>query len=422
MHLSRLSLNSLWLLFARIGSQLGMVLFTILLARGLGSQGFGDYAFIASVIVIGNVLTTFGTDMHLIREIAATNDLSSLPAALVLQLLLSIPFVFIVFVGSALVPSLIGTTAAALRLYSLSMLPLAFFTVFTIALRGRQHMLAYALLSLASMLLQVGVGAWVYWRAASLMSVAALLLGVQIATALLAGLICVLKVDGFSHLRGLALSRLIPLTRASAPVALLGLLGIIYQRLVLVLLPLLASGSAAGWFSAASRLVEAAKLGHLAILTALYPMMAASRLQGTHSWSRTLRRPALVLLGGAVFAAVVLYLLAPALISRLYGSSYLESIAVVRILAWVLVPYAWNSFLTLALLARGEEASIGRALGLSLLALILLSWRLLPVGGPIAAAWTVVTAELVQSAALLFIDLRRTRILPALLRAQPALS
>ena len=51
-----------------------MALFTILLARSLGASGFGGYAFMASVVVIGNVLTTFGTDMHLIREIAVTEE------------------------------------------------------------------------------------------------------------------------------------------------------------------------------------------------------------------------------------------------------------------------------------------------------------------------------------------------------------
>src|SRR5512141_2534075 len=134
MSLSRLSLNSLWLLLSRLGTQAGMALFTILLARGLGSTMFGEYAFIASVIVIGNVLTTFGTDMLLIREIAQTDDLTQLGSALLVQLVLSAVFVGIVLVGSSMLPSqdLIG--ASALRIYSLCMFPLAFYTVFTTAL------------------------------------------------------------------------------------------------------------------------------------------------------------------------------------------------------------------------------------------------------------------------------------------------
>src|SRR5690348_10935688 len=91
--LARLGRNSLWLLAARIGTQGLAVLFTVLLARRLGANGFGEYAFMAAVIFIGNTLTTFGTDMLLIRDIAARDDFSRLPAALFLQLALSVLFI-----------------------------------------------------------------------------------------------------------------------------------------------------------------------------------------------------------------------------------------------------------------------------------------------------------------------------------------
>src|SRR5271157_2618085 len=82
--------NSFVLLLARIGTQIGTAVFTVVLARRLGITGFGEYALIAALIYVANSLTTFGTDMALIREIAAQDDLSSLPAALIIQLALSV--------------------------------------------------------------------------------------------------------------------------------------------------------------------------------------------------------------------------------------------------------------------------------------------------------------------------------------------
>ena len=79
----------LWLVISRFGTQGLAVLFTLVLARRLGSAEFGVYAFIAAVIFVGNALTTFGTDMLLIREIASRNDLSQLLPALLIQLALS---------------------------------------------------------------------------------------------------------------------------------------------------------------------------------------------------------------------------------------------------------------------------------------------------------------------------------------------
>src|SRR3989304_3929406 len=132
--------DSLWLLMARIGTQGAMVLFTILLARRLGSAGFGEYAFISAVIFIGNMLTTFGTDMTLIREIAAHNNLSQLPAALLIQLGFSVVLILVIWIGAPFLPRQSVESILALRVYSFTLIPLAFFTVFTTALRGKQQM------------------------------------------------------------------------------------------------------------------------------------------------------------------------------------------------------------------------------------------------------------------------------------------
>src|SRR5512143_465115 len=74
--------NALWMVISRLGTQALTVVFTVFLARRLGVDGFGRYAFITTLIFIANAVTTFGTDMLLIREIAASNDLSRLGPAL----------------------------------------------------------------------------------------------------------------------------------------------------------------------------------------------------------------------------------------------------------------------------------------------------------------------------------------------------
>ncbi len=253
MSLTRLSRNSLWLLLSRIGTQLGMALFTILLARSLGAGGFGGYAFMASVVVIGNVLTTFGTDMHLIREIAVTEDLAPLGPALLIQLVLSAIFISVVWMSSEWLPSQDPAAAAAVRIYSLSMAPLAFYTIFTTALRGRQQMLSYSLLNLALTAMQILAALWLHWRGGGLINLAILLLIMQIGGALLAGAICANLFPRGNWMWRFPVRDVFLLLRASAPIALLGLLGILYQRLSFIFLPALAGAAAAGWFSAGAR-------------------------------------------------------------------------------------------------------------------------------------------------------------------------
>jgi O-antigen/teichoic acid export membrane protein len=417
MSLSRLSLNSLWLLLSRLGTQLGMALFTILLARSLGSSGFGEYAFIASVIVIGNVLTTFGTDMLLIREIALTDDIGQLAPALLIQLLLSALFIGAILISSPLLPSEDPAAASALRIYSLSMLPLAFYTVFTTALRGRQRMLSYSLLNVALMVMQVLTALWLHWRGGGLIALAQLLLLVQTGAAFLAGMICARQFTDLKRIWRFPIPEMLPMLGRSAPIALLGLLGIFYQRCSLLLLPILAGAAVTGWFSAGARLIEAAKIGHVAVFTALYPVMAQSRDAGGLHWSRNFRVPGLVLLAGALLAALALSLLAGPLVSVLYGTQYLSSIPLVRILAWMLIPYALNSFLTLAFLARGEERAVISALLLSTIMLVLLTLWWLPQAGASGAAWASLCAEVAQSLILVLTDFRRVRVIHAIVRA-----
>ena len=413
--LSRLSVDSLWLLLARIGTQLGLALFTILLARGLGSAAFGEYAFMASIVFIGNVVTTFGTDMLLIREIAATDDIAGLASALWVQLLLSAVFIGGVFLISSMLPSRTLGDLSALRIYSLSLLPLAFYTVFTTALRGRQRMRAYAALNVAVIVMQISAAAWLLWRGGQLTELAILLVLIQLCAAVLACLICALQFRDLADLRLLMPMDLAPVLKAAAPIALLGVLGVMYQRLTILLLPALAGSSATGWYSAAARVVEAAKIGHVAVFTALYPMMAQQRGVGKERWSRQFRMPGLVLFGGALLASVALGLLAAILIFLLYGTEYLASIPVVRILAWTLVPYALNSFLSLAFLAKGEEGAVVKALAISTLVLTVLTVWWAEAAGGTGAAWAALCAEVTQAAILLSVDIRRVRVLAGMI-------
>lgn len=409
---SRLAKHAAWLLLARLWTHLAMALFTILVARQLGGSGFGEYAFMAALIVIGNMLATFGSDMYLIRAIAAGGRLGQLPAALVLQLGLSALLVASVFLASPLLTFQSVPGAAALRIYSLSLFPLAFFTVFTTALRGEQQMGAYALLNASSASMQALLAAVLYLRAGDLILLAWLLLLAQVVAALLAAFLCARKIPQFWMGWGFSIPALFGLVRASAPLALLSILTIVYQRLVPTLLPFLAGALQTGLFSAAARLVELAKVGHVAAFTAIYPLMAQSREKNA-AWFAAFRPSWLVLLGVAALGSLALFLLAGPLVVLLFGQAYGEAVPALRILAWVLLPYTLNMFLSLAFLANGDEAIVTGALAAGLLALAVLTAQWGQAAGPPGAAWAVLSAESLQSTILLYQAARRLRVVAA---------
>ena len=392
---ARLGKNSLWLLASRLGTQALMVVFTILLARRLGSAGFGEYAFLAATIFIGNMLTTFGTDMLLMREIASRGDLSRLTAALLLQLWLSALFVTLVIFGAPFFPNQSAPAVLALRIYSLALFPLAFYTVFTSALRGLERMNSYALLSMATIVLQVAVVAFL--PAGGLVALAIGLLSIQIFVTVLAGLFCSLQIPAFWRAWHFSARAVRTLVLASAPIALLALLGMLYQKLSIYMLSAFGGAALTGWFAAALRAVEASKTVHISVFTALYPAMARAESNSAN----TFRLTWIFLLAGAALIALTLSLLAAPLVKLLFGADFAPSTAALRILAWMLVPYTVNTYLTLAFVAAKGERNVAIALSTSLFSLVLLNLWWIPRFGLVGAAWAALAAESFQAILLM---------------------
>ena len=402
-HLAR---NSLWMLVSRAGSQLLAVLFTVLLARQLGSRGFGEYAFMVSVLTIGNALTTFGTDMLLIREIAGNGQLSGLGEALLIQLALSAAFIAAVIAGAPYFPNQSPEAVLGLRITSLGLIPLAFFSVFTAALRGRQRMGAYMVLNLALAAMQAGAAALVMGLGGNVVTAAALLTAVQAAAALLAGVLCRAHVPGFGQALQFSLQKAVRLGRACIPIALLALAGMLYQKLSVAMLSAIGGAVVTGWFAAALRTVEASKTVHLAVFTALYPAMAQEKpeqaaLGSRAPWDGTFGRSWWLLLGGAGAAALALNLLAGPLAQVLYGPAFAPAVPAIRILAWTLVPFTVNNFLSLARLAAHQESAILRVLLVGVASQVVLNAWWIPQSGLAGACLAALLAESVMAAAYL---------------------
>jgi O-antigen/teichoic acid export membrane protein len=388
--------NSFALLLARIGTQIGTAAFTIVLARRLGITGFGEYALIAALIYVANSLTTFGTDMALIREIAAQDDLSSLPAALIIQLALSVLLIAAIWIWGELIPNQSLETVLALKIYILSLIPLAFFTVFTTALRGKQRMGAYAVLNLMAAGLQASA---ILLPGITLLTISIFLLAIQIVVAVVAGIVCSMVISNFR--RAWHPLRLNPhrLLKLCAPLALLTLLGMVYQRLGIYLLSTMAGATTTGLFSAAARIVEASKTIHLGIFAALYPAMSQAQTDALNKslWNVTFKLSWRILMAGAVTIALILYLMSTILVRALYGGQFIGSAAILQILGWAFIPFTVNSYLTLSCLAANQEWIVGRALAASLLGLLILNLWWIPLYGPQGSAWASLAAECIQS-------------------------
>jgi len=440
----RIALNSLWLLIARASSQGLMILFTVLVARYLGQVGLGQYAFVAAVVFLGNVLTTFGLDTLLIREVARTREeqgsvgagelgsrgageqrsrgeFASAPpypsasaplltAGLWLQLGLSALFIGGITVAAGWLPNKTPETVLALRLYSLSLIPLAFTTVFSASLRAHERMDLILVLNLLSAAVQTGGALALLGAGGGLVALVAFLLAVQSLTALVAGGMCFRRLPGFAlavRVPGALLGRML---RLGAPLAAVAVLMVAYQRMEVLALSLLADDAATGWFAAAARITDALKMLHYAYFGAVFPLMSRlavdAPLPGVNASPRTVERRLYrasfsLLLGFGLGTALIVTPLASPVIRLLYGAGYGPSVPALQILVWALVPFAVSSHVFFWLVSNGREMTALRVIVVTVAATALLNLLLIPRFGLIGACLAALAGEGMQ--ALLYV-------------------
>jgi len=405
----RVGRNAGRLLAGRIVAQGLLVLSTALLAQRLGLAGFGGYAFVVAAVFLANVVTTFGTDMVLIREIAAGGRIGLWSAALAVQLMLSGGAVIAIWLVAPMIPGQGSEVAWALRVYVLSLVPAAVYSVCSAALRGAGRLGRHASLGVAAAGLQLAAIAVLVPPGSSIVLVSTVLLGVQAAIAALAWAACASWAAAFRQVPGASRSDVVGMVRATGSIGIVGLLGVAYQRAGVLVLAVAVGPAATAWFAGGSRIVEASRTGHLALFGALYPAMAEAHgstpedgaLAGRLAWAWRLS------LLGALAIAATLLVVGPVLVRMLYGEAFAPASAGLAILALALVPSTIAGYLSLELLAAHRERSALWALFASLAVLVALLLALVPAIGWTGAAWAILGADAVQAALLLLVTSRR---------------
>jgi O-antigen/teichoic acid export membrane protein len=411
--LARLSLNSFWLLAARVLSQALAVLFTLAVARALGEAEFGRFAFISTVVFIGNVFSSYGLDTMIIRETALARGAGderirhTIHAALMLQLLLSLLYICVVWsLGSRL--SADGAAATApLRVAILSLVPLAFSTIFSAVLRGYERMAAYMWFTVITAA-AAGLGATIlFWRAGSLFGAAWILL---VAQACGAGTAYALYRRNVPPLQLRRLrpdrERMAGALRGGAMLAALMVLAVMYQRLGVIMLALLDSDTATGLYSAAARVLEVLKILPGAVFGALLPMMAAERRPDVR---RSYHQTVVFLLGIGVVVAGLTVLLARPLILLLFGAGYEAAVTPLRLMAASLPLTVLAFALSFNLVVARRERAAALSTFLTLIAAAAIIGGMIGRWSLIGAAAALPLCEAIQVALLAWLTLRERR-------------
>jgi O-antigen/teichoic acid export membrane protein len=371
-------------------SALVAVLSVAILARYLGVAGYGMYSLVFVCISFARILSQFGTEEILTRDLARRPEAAGLLIgnAIIVRVALALIAIVLWVVFVLLVPEREIGWATAVGM--LSLLLWGIYGPMWTAFQARMEHPVRDAIMVIRQIGDLGLIALAIWLRASLL----VLVGAHVvAHAVTLGLTIWLSRGRTPIVLRVAPALIRDLLRKGTPLMVASFFSVVYERVDGVLLWWLGSYEALGLYSAAYKLLTLALWLPAVVNVVLLPVLSRIRDDRTTTglvFQKTFDY--LTLLALPVAAGVTL--LAPRIITLLYGPGFEPAANALRILIWAAVPLFWVDTCRNVLIAAGLQM---RFLWLMMLTTgfnVLLNLWLIPRYGAIGAAWAMVAAAI----------------------------
>ena len=418
-------------------SMVGRVLswgMAVVMARTLGPDGSGAYAFAVSLWLYASIMSDFGLGTWLTREVARSPDVAgsaaslSLGLRLVLSAVAGVALVLVAFLYASLGiggagPEIVATAA----LLGAGLLPGAVSGAGTAIFNAHERMVFPAAMQLVSAVLTTAAGSAALLTGHGIVALAWVSLGVNVVTA---ALFWLASARAFFPLGvALAPARQWSLARETVPLMLNSLLNNVFFRVDITVLQ--AQGSAVvGNYANAYKVIDAAGAVPSSFVLALFPVL--SRRAGVAGGDGNERGSMLavytlalkLLLAVGLGLAVLLTTLAHDLTLLSWGPAFLpDSALALQLLAWFLPLSFFNGLTQYVLIALGLQRRITPAFALAAAFNLASNLLLIPRFSYVAAAGATIATEVVLLVPFLIALRERLdvgRLLSAALRPLPA--
>ena len=350
---SKISQNTLALLVGQITVQLSGMLLGILIARILGDVGYGQYTLSFAFVGVFSLVFTMGVDYLVVRDIAQSPETSiNVVGGAMWLRLIGFPLVLIMTAVTSWILGyqqdqryLIFIASIALGLSAIADLPRSFF-------RGIQRMQLDAsnrIIEKICTLILAGLCLW-FTRRLDLVIIA---MGISAFIAMTIGSVIAKHFLGSLHIGNPKEG--IKLLKRSAPLATSLALVIIYTNLPTVFLSQIRDIREVGIYSAAYTIVVSLNFIPQALGSALLPVMSIlaisekTRLNRTHNTILSY----LTIISLPMTAFIILF--GKEMILYIYGSSFVEAVPALMILALSIPFVLWSLYLNNFLIAVGSQ-------------------------------------------------------------------
>lgn len=326
---------------------------TLVLARGLGQDGFGIYSFVGVYIFFTGVFVDLGVERVVTRELAQTPRRAGLVLgnAMVMKWCLCL----LVIPGAYATATMMGVTPEARYCILIAALglPLFFDPLFRSYFQSHFEVKYVYAVTMPSALFFLGLAALcVHWALpvhfvfyAALLN-AIVTLGVWLSV-VLPRVRPILRPD---------LKLLKALLRDAGELGLFGLLFVVAMRIDQILLFELRDATEVGRYAVAVRVTEALSLLPEALMLTVFPLLASSQQSAPERFRHTYRLSFKYLSAVICPLALILTLLRREFVVLVFGSQYSDSATPLAILAWgTFFAYAGAVYLSLFIVQRRQR-------------------------------------------------------------------
>lgn len=389
----------MWLSLGQGIVLVSMMLWTAIVARYIGPQTYGTYAYAQSTITILLIFVNLGLDQLLVRDVAQKPQAgwAYLTGCLLIRLALCVAIL-----GGFLFTSVRrGGPSEWMALISILTVNSSAITIGALAmamLYAREAMARAVIAQVANAVLTLATGAVAVWQkqpftVVLLLSLAATVVQVAIGYWYVARTYGAARV---SDLTAAATARAISALLAKAlPFAALGILATLQNHLIVLLLGSRAQhGTLVGFFAAANRihlmtLIVPEKLSH-AILPAFSRVRTESPQRFAPMFEQAYRYIFLV----TAPMAIGLWVISPDILNLIYGAEFSPAAGSLRILSLVLLTSA-GYVMGPAMAAMNRQNLLAGIWGATLAVMAGIGYWAIPRYGAEGASWTVLAGTLI---------------------------
>ncbi len=355
---------------------LGMV-FTALLSRHIGPEGYGKYAFAHSTIAMMMVFVSFGFSTLPIRNVAQKREEASKYFSNIVFMKALLSFVvFSLFLIAVLAGnysrdmiSLMLLVGASAILEALTQVSVSIFYAFE---KMKYDVLTQVVRAVAAL----GLGAGAIFLGCNLIQIVAVLIFASVLRATLTLIMLWGKIVKFKLEVDLGFCKKIVI--ASIPFSLLIVVSAIFSNVSVVMLGSMVGDGAAGWYASAIRVIEMLLIVPGMFLTSIYPVFsrfyASSKESLALSYSKSFDWG--LLLGLPMAAGI--FLVADRVIALIFGPGFENAADALRLLSVVVLVGFCNNVNGAILNAMGREKFFAALSTATVAVVVVLNWLLIP--------------------------------------------